>query len=155
MRFFVVSRTFPLVLSLLLLCAYLNGVFRNYLLFFRCLFHRDADERRVVAGHEAAHLALHMDELLKGPARMLKDFNLWDDSGRIERQANLFTADFMLDDEEVMDAVQSEDEDRDFFSIAREFYVPPPLLAFKQYSMMRHGYDVRVPIDVDSKFLGK
>ena len=87
--------------------------------------------------------------------KMLKDFNLWDNSGRIERQANLFTADFMLDDEEVMEAVQSEDEDRDFFGTAGELYVPPPLLAFKLYSMVRRGFDVRVPVDLDSKFLGK
>ena len=112
-------------------------------------------EQRVVAGHEAAHLIIHMDELLRSQAKMLKDFNLWDNSGRIERQANLFTADFMLDDEEVMEAVRSEDEDRDFFSTAGELYVPPPLLAFKLYSMVRRGYDVRVPIDLDSKFLGK
>ena len=112
-------------------------------------------EQRVVAGHEAAHLAIHMDELLKSPARMLKDFNLWDDSGRIERQANLFTADFMLDDDAVMDVVQYGGDDRDFFGAARELYVPPPLLAFKLYSMMRRGFDVRVPVDLDSKFLGR
>ena len=111
-------------------------------------------ERRVVAGHEAAHLAIHMDELLRSPARMLKDFSLWDDSGRIEHQANLFTADFMLDDDEVMELVRDEDGG-DFFSTARELYVPSPLLAYKLYSMVRRGYDVRVPVDLDSKFLGK
>jgi len=112
-------------------------------------------EQRVVAGHEAAHLIIHMDELMKSPAKMLKDFCLWDDSGKLERQANLFTADFMLDDDDVLDAVRAKviDEDRDFFNTARELCVPSPLLAFKLHSMMRRGYDVRPPVELESRFL--
>lgn len=110
-------------------------------------------EQKVVAGHEAAHLILHVDEILSSPVRALRDFNMWDNSGRIEYQANLFLADFMLDDDEVMEHVA--DEYTDFFGTARELYVPPPLFAFKIYSMMKRGYDVRSPIDLDSRFLGK
>jgi hypothetical protein len=33
--------------------------------------------------------------------------------------------------------------------------MPAPLFAFKLHSMMRRGYDVNNPIDLDSKFLGK
>ena len=110
-------------------------------------------ERKVVAGHEGAHLVLHMSEIMSSPIRALHDFNMFDNSGRIEYQANLFLADFLLKDDEVLELVH--DEYKDFFSIARELYVPPPLLAFKQYSMMRRGYDVRNPIDLDSQFLGK
>ena len=111
------------------------------------------NDRRIVAGHEAGHLILHIDEILCSPIRALRDFNMWDNSGRIEYQANLFLADFLLADDEVMDTVT--DEYSDFFASARELYVPPPLLAFKVYSMMRRGYEVRSPIDLDSKFLGK
>jgi Zn-dependent peptidase ImmA (M78 family) len=110
-------------------------------------------EQKVVAGHEAAHLIIHKDEILGSPARMLKDFNIFDDSGKIEYQANLFAADFMLDDDDVLELVQ--DEHHDFFSTARELYIPPAFLTFKLYSMMRRGYDVRPPMELDSKFLAK
>ena len=110
-------------------------------------------EQRIVAGHEAAHLILHVNEIVCNPIQALRDFNLFDNSGRIEYQANLFLADFLMDDDEVLGYVH--DEYKDFFSIARELYVPSPLFAFKIYSMMRRGYDVRTPIDLDSKFLGK
>ena len=110
-------------------------------------------DQEIVAGHKGAHLIIHPDEIMSSPVRMLKDFNLFDDSGRIEYQANLFLADFLLSDEDVLDSVF--DEDKDFFSSARELFVPPPLFAFKLYSLMRRGYDVRSPIDLDSKFLGR
>ena len=111
------------------------------------------EDRNVVAEHEAAHLILHMDEIMCSPIHALHDFNMFDNSGRIEYQANAFLADFLLEDDEVLELVH--DEYKDFFGIARELYVPPPLLAFKQHSMMRRGHDVRNPIDLDSQFLGK
>ena len=108
-------------------------------------------ERRIVAGHEAAHLILHMDEITSSPIKALQDFNMFDNSGKIEYEANLFLADFMLEDVDIMENVR--DEDMDFFRSARSLYVPPPLLAFKLYSMMRRGYEVRSPIDLESQFL--
>ena len=110
-------------------------------------------EQKIVAGHEAAHLILHVDEILSSPVRALRDFNMWDNTGRIEYEANLFLADFILNDDEVMEHVY--DEDMNFFTIASELCVPSPLFAFKLYSMMRRGYEVRSPIDLDSQFLGK
>lgn len=108
-------------------------------------------EQRIVAGHEAAHLILHMDEIENNPVKALRDFNMFDNSGKVEYQANLFLADFMLDDSEVMDNVQ--DDDMDYFKSSSSLYVPPQLLSFKLYSMMSRGYEVRSPIDLESKFL--
>ena len=105
-----------------------------------------------MAGHEAAHLILHKTEMLLSPAQALKDFNLYDNSGRLEYQANSFLADFLVSDEEVLEALSHEESD--FFAIAKELYIPPPLLAFKQNSMMRRDYKVRSPIDLRSGFLG-
>ena len=110
-------------------------------------------ERRIVAGHEAAHLTIHVDEITHSPLRALRDFSIWDNSGRIEYQANLFLADFLLPDDEVMEAIKIEESD--YFAASCALYVPPPLLAFKLYSMMRRGYAVRPPVDLDSKFLGE
>jgi Zn-dependent peptidase ImmA (M78 family) len=113
--------------------------------------HLNEHDRRIVAGHEAAHLILHKTEILLSPVKALKDFNLYDNSGRLEYQANSFLADFLVSDEDVMDAISS---DNDFFVNARQLYIPPPLLAFKLHSMMRRDYEVRNPIDLQSQFLG-
>lgn len=110
-------------------------------------------DRRIVAGHEAAHLILHKNEILLSPVKALKDFNLFDNSGRLEYQANSFLADFLVTDEEVMEALSNEDSD--YFASARELYMPPHLLAFKLHSMMKRDYKVRSPIDLKSGFLGK
>ena len=45
-------------------------------------------DQRIVVGHEAGHLILHKAEILSSPAQALKDFNLYDNSGRLEYQAN-------------------------------------------------------------------
>jgi Zn-dependent peptidase ImmA (M78 family) len=113
----------------------------------------DEHERRIVAGHEAAHLILHKQDILMSPAQALKDFNLYDNSGRLEYQANQFLADFLVSDDKVLEVINN--DDIGFFGSARELYIPPPLFAFKLYSMMRRGHDVRSPMDLQSSFLGK
>jgi Zn-dependent peptidase ImmA (M78 family) len=113
--------------------------------------HLNEHDQRIVAGHEAAHLILHKTEIALSPAKALKDFNLYDNSGRLEYQANSFLADFLLSDDNVLDAIANYDS---FFANARELYIPPPLLAFKLHSMMRRDYKVRNPIDLQSGFLG-
>ena len=110
-------------------------------------------ERRIVAGHEAAHLILHRKEILQSPAKALKDFDLFNNSGRLEHQANSFLADFLVSDIEAMDAIIHAESD--YFTTARELNMPPHLLAFKLYSMMHRGYSVRNPVGLDSKFLGR
>ena len=113
--------------------------------------HLNEHDRRIVAGHEAAHLILHKTEIASSPAKALKDFNLYDNSGRLEYQANSFLADFLVSDDDVIEAISNDDN---FFANARELYIPPPLLAFKLHSMMRRDYKVRNPIDLQSGFLG-
>ena len=110
-------------------------------------------DRRIVAGHEAAHLILHKAEILQSPACALKDFNLYDNSGRLEFEANTFLADFLVSDEDVLEAASNPDSD--YFTTAKELYMPPPLLAFKLHSMMQRGLGVRNPDGLNSKFLGK
>ena len=109
------------------------------------------DDMRVVAGHEAGHLILHREQILASPARSMKDFNFFDNYGKYEREANSFLADFLVADEKVLDVVM--DREGDYFSAARELHIPPPLFAFKLYSMMQRGYNLRSPVDLDSRFL--
>jgi Zn-dependent peptidase ImmA (M78 family) len=113
----------------------------------------DEDERRIVAGHEAAHLIIHRDEVASSQIKAMTDFNLLDNKGRYEQQANAFLADFIVSDRDVMDMAC--DGGMDFFQSACALRMPAPLFAFKLHSMMRRGYDVNNPVDLDSKFLGK
>jgi len=108
-------------------------------------------ERRIVAGHEAAHLILHKKEILSSPACAMKDFALYNNSGRLEFEANTFLANFLVSDNEILRATK--DPDGDFFNTACELDIPPPLLAFKLYSMMQRGFEVSNPMNLESKFL--
>jgi len=110
-------------------------------------------EQRMVAGHEAAHLILHTNEIYRSPVRALRDFHMFNDNGKIEREANMFAADFMISDDDVMESVS--DEYSDFFRSSRELGIRPELFAFKLYSMGQRNYGVHSPIDLDSKFLGR
>ena len=111
------------------------------------------EERRIVAGHEAAHLILHKNEILQSPARTMRDFNLYDSSGKLEFEANSFLADFLVSDAQVMEVTQ--DADGDYFFTAKMLHLPPPLLTFKLRSMIQRGYDIKNPAMLQSGFLGK
>jgi len=110
------------------------------------------EEQRITAGHEAGHLILHRDIIMASPVKMMKDFNIFDNSGRHEYEANTFLADFLVTDGEVLECLEYSESDS--FNMARELYLPPPLFAFKLQSMMRRGYDVRSPVSLDSRFMG-
>ena len=106
------------------------------------------EEQRVVAAHEAGHLVLHKAQLKAGAMR---DFDVYNPASRLERQANFFAADFLIDDQAVLDLMR--DFEADFFDVAKALLVPAPFFAFKLYSMVNRGYHVRVPVDLNSTFL--
>jgi len=108
-------------------------------------------DQRIVAGHEAAHLILHKDEIKQSPGMAMRDFQLYPQSNRLERQANQFLADFMVSDGCVMEAVHF--RDLDFQQMASTLYLPPELLNFKLFSMMQRGLPVEPVVDLRSDFL--
>lgn len=107
-----------------------------------------SEEQRVVAGHELGHLIRHEARLRICPMR---DFQIYEAPGRLEREANFFAADLLLDDGEVLDLIHS--DGADFFSVARTLHVPAPFLAFKLYSLVERGHSMRLPVELDSGFL--
>jgi len=113
----------------------------------------DEHERMIVAGHEAAHLILHKREILQSPACAIKDFNLYDNSGRLEYEANDFLANFLVSDKRVLESISN--SEGDYFFTAKELCIPPPLLAFKLHGMMHRGFEVRNPMNLESKFFGR
>lgn len=106
------------------------------------------EEQRVVAAHEAAHLVLHQAQLKAGA---MSDFDVYNVKSRLEQQANFFAADFLIDDADVTDVLQSHEVN--FYDAAKELLIPAPFFAFKLYSMVRRGYNMRVPVDLNSTFL--
>ena len=108
-------------------------------------------DKRIVAGHEAAHLILHRTEIMLSPAKAMKDFDLFRSTGKLEHQANQFLADFLVSDNDLLEV--SADAESDFFATARTLKIPPPLMAFKLYSMIQRGFNLKNPADLKSNFL--
>ena len=81
----------------------------------------------------------------------MRDFDVYNVTGLLERQANFFAADFLIDDGDVLDLMHS--RGADFFNVAKELCIPSPFFAFKLYSMVNRGYHMRMPVELDSAFL--
>lgn len=76
---------------------------------------------------------------------------LFDQNSVLEKEANLFAAEFLLSDESVFDVLN---RDTTFFSVASALYVPAELLDFKFRLMKWKGYKlIEPPISARSNFL--
>lgn len=107
-------------------------------------------DKRVVAGHEAGHIIRHASDLKVGA---FQDNDIYMATGKKEREANVFAADFLIRDTDVLDLMQSYDSN--FFNVAKELCIPAPFFAFKLYSMVERGHAMRVPVDLNSTFLAR
>ena len=105
-------------------------------------------EKRIVAMHEAAHVILHRDMIRVAP---MKDNVIYDMTSKTEYQANLFTADFLISDDEVDELTA--DEEMDYFRMCKALYVSPDLMSFKLFSMIQRGYQYKLPQGLNSTFL--
>lgn len=106
------------------------------------------EEQKVVAAHELGHIFLHENYLKSQP---LKDFNIYSATGKLEREANIFAADFLISDEIALELIQS--LEGDFFASASVLKIPPQFFAFKLYSLAQRGNDIKIPVDINSSFL--
>lgn len=106
------------------------------------------EEQRVVAAHELGHIVKHEPRLRIAP---MQDLNIYNATGKLEREANFFAADFLISDIQALDEIHS--CGADFFSVARSLRVPAPFFAFKLYSLVQRGNAMQLPVDLDSRFL--
>lgn len=106
-----------------------------------------ASIQRVVLAHELGHAALH--DHLTGTTSF-QDFALFDEAAVCEYEANLFAAELLLPDEQVLERLC---EDPSFFHAARALRVPPEMLDFKLRLMNRRGYCLPIPMNAQSNFL--
>ena len=103
--------------------------------------------QRIIVAHELGHARLHRSTGL----RAFHDVALFDESAIMEKEANLFAAEFLMDDAEVVEILNG---DTTFFNAASILKVPPELLDFKFRVMKWKGYKlVEPPISSGSTFL--
>lgn len=104
--------------------------------------------QRIIVAHELGHARLHV----KNGVHAFHDIGLFDESSQFEKEANLFAAEFLLRDEDVLQTLNA---DKTFFAAAAELSVPIELLDFKFRVMKWKGYKlIEPPITAQNKFLG-
>ena len=93
--------------------------------------------RRILLGHELAHDRLHRKiAMLKG----FQEFELFNKILPAEYEANIFAAELLIADNELLSLLN--DDDKSFFDVARELYIPAPLLDFKLRVLKHKGYPI-------------
>lgn len=103
--------------------------------------------QRVICAHELGHAVLHRNRGMN----TFHEVSLFDEASRYEKEANLFAAELLLDDYEVIETLN---RDGTFFSAASELGVPSELLDFKFRVMKWKGYKLmESPVSVKSNFL--
>ena len=103
--------------------------------------------RRIIAAHELGHAVLHREQAV----HTFSEVQLFDESSQYEKEANLFAAELLLDDAEVLESLNA---DSTFFSVASQLNVPVELLDFKFRVMKWKGYKlVEPPLTAQSTFL--
>ncbi len=105
------------------------------------------EDRRIVLHHEIGHAQLHRKLASVQP---FTDYQLFDSTSRAEFEANIFFAEFTMDDEEVLELLN---EDTSFFNAARTLGVPPELLDFKFRVLKRKGYAVQPLMIANNDFM--
>lgn len=108
----------------------------------------DAVKESIIC-HEIGHAVLHSPIGLQG----YTDVSLYNESSQKEKEANLFTAEYLLSDEDVIDALN---DDATFFDAAKSLGIPPQLLDFKFRLLKWKGYKFNdTPIYAENNFFKK
>ena len=104
--------------------------------------------QRIIVTHELGHAVLHAKAV---GVKAFHDFELFDSTSLMEYEANIFAAEFLMDDDDVL---EKQNEDISFFGAASLLRVPPELLDFKFRLMKRNGYKlIDPPLMANSNFL--
>ncbi|CAK7087482.1 MAG: hypothetical protein ENTB_04232 [Enterocloster aldenensis] len=101
---------------------------------------------RILIAHELGHAILHRDlAMMVG----FQEMEVFDSTAITENEANLFSAELLLDDVEVLEQL----EERSFFQAAQALYVPAALLDYKFRAMCEKGLLNRTMDYRHSKYL--
>ena len=103
------------------------------------------EEQRIVAAHELGHIVLH--------AQALKSSAVYDKRSGTEYEANLFAADLLLRDEDVMESAGRPETGLE--ELCLSLGTTPGLMNFKLRSMYRRGLGIPLFAECDSRFLAR
>ncbi|MBE6638321.1 MAG: ImmA/IrrE family metallo-endopeptidase [Ruminococcaceae bacterium] len=95
---------------------------------------------RIVCAHELGHDQLHRDAAKRSP---LQEFSLFDSSSKQEYEANLFAAELLLSDEEMLSYIAS---GKNCTEIAAVTETDPNLVALKVDCLVEAGYPLNAQI---------
>ncbi len=101
---------------------------------------------RVICAHELGHHFLHRAVAAGG---FFKESVIFGGAGRLEQEANLFAAEFLLSDEEVLPSLRYGISAE---AIAEELAVPPELIALKAQALRLKGIHIQ-PNTPPARFL--
>ena len=106
--------------------------------------------QRIILVHEIGHAVLHRKA---SGIKAFHDFTLFDKTSVYEYEANIFAAEYLMSDSEVLEMLN---EDTSFFEVASRLNVPAEMLDFKFRILKRKGYKViEPPLRASSDFLRK
>lgn len=108
--------------------------------------HISKEKQKIVCAHELGHDILHR-ELAKGQA--LQEFQLYDMQLRTEYEANVFAANLLIDEEDMLDCIQF---GYDSMQIASILKCDVNLIAIKTDCLVHNGYKLNRQ-SYDSTFL--
>lgn len=103
--------------------------------------------QQIVCAHELGHDALHRQFAKDGG---LREFMLYDMKSRPEYEANMYAADLLLEDEEIMELAK---DGYDMQQVAGILHTDINLVGLKMASMNYRGFDLRIGIEPRSDFL--
>jgi len=102
--------------------------------------------QRIIIAHELGHAVLHR----RSGVHAFHDLQLFDYTGTCEQEANLFAAELLLPDSEVLSALR----EGTVYTAAAELCVPPELLDFKLRLLRTKGIALREsPIAAGNRFM--
>ena len=103
--------------------------------------------QKIIVAHELGHATLHRTSSVQA----FHEVVMFDSSSIKEKEANIFAAELLLEDGEVLDALN---QDVTFFSAAAQLRVPMEMLDFKFRLLKWKGYKMlESPIQVNSNFM--
>lgn len=105
--------------------------------------------QRIIWAHELGHALLHADALR---ATAYHDIELFSVANKDEYEANLFAAELLIEDEEILEAF-AKDPEVDFIHLACALSVPPALLDFKLRILQHKGHPSLPPHVATGNFL--
>lgn len=94
--------------------------------------------QKIIVAHELGHATLHE----ASGVQTFQEVALFDQASDMEREANLFAAEFLMDDDAVLDVLN---QDTTFFGAAAILRVPMEMLDFKFRLMKWKGYKMVEP----------